>query len=91
MLMRLGSILFALPAIVLLVLYGIELSTVSDCTDQSLFFDYVTNSCIEQKTEQSSYYHRNSTFVDLMLLLSAFGSMLMIWGMLAKGMSRPKD
>lgn len=91
MLMRLGSVLFALPAIVLLVLYGIELSAVSDCADQGLLYDYVTNSCTDQKTEQSSYYHRHSTFVDLALLLSVFGSMLMIWGMMVKGMTRPKD
>ena len=91
MLMRLGSVLFALPAIILLVLYGIELSAVSDCADQDLLYDYVTNNCTDQKTEQSSYYHRHSTFVDLILLVSVVGSMLMIWGMLVKGMTRPKD
>lgn len=90
MLMRLGSILFALPAIVLVVLYGIELSAVSTCADQGLLYDFATNMCSDQVSEQSSYYHRHGTFVDLMLLLSVLGSLLMIWGMLAKGMSRPQ-
>ena len=91
MLMRLGSLIFAVPAIVLLVLYGIELGAVSDCISEGGHYDYTSGLCGTEITEQPSFYLRHRLLVDGMLLLSVVGSLLMTWGMLKKGMTRASN
>jgi len=90
MLTRIGSLIFAIPAVLLILLYGIDLSTASDCTDIGQFYDFANDVCSESPVPGSSYYQRHTTFVNLMLLLSVIGSLMMTWGMLLKGM-QPKD
>ncbi|MDF1762245.1 MAG: hypothetical protein P1U57_02450 [Oleibacter sp.] len=91
MLLRYGSLLFAAPAILLLSLYGIELSAVSECTTQGLSYSYQSGECSSQLIEQMSYYRRHSGLVNSMMLLSMLGSFMMIFGMLKKGMTRPPE
>jgi hypothetical protein len=70
MLIRLGSLIFALPAIALLTLYGLELGDPAA--------DAVT----------ATYYSRHPLLVNIGLLISAIGSLLMCWGMILKGPSQ---
>ncbi|WP_430461646.1 hypothetical protein ACQUQU_02365 [Thalassolituus sp. LLYu03] len=83
--LRVGSLLFALPGILLLALYGIELSSVTDCTQGGGFYDYVQGVCSSTPQEEISYYRRHSGLVNSMMLLSVVGALAMSWGMLLKG------
>lgn len=91
MLMRIGSLVFALPGILLLVLYGLELSTATDCQQQGLFFDALSGQCVSTEPAFSTFYMRHTLLVNLMMLVSVAGAMAMIWGMLLRGMARAKD
>ena len=90
MLTRYGSLLFALPAITLIVAFGFELMSAGQCTDAGLHYDYTSGTCIEEAVPQLSYYQRNTVFINVMLLLSMAGALAMTWGMLLKGM-QPSD
>jgi len=90
MLTRYGSMLFAIPPIILLVFYGLELGTVSDCIAAGGHYDFTTENCSDTPVETLSFYQRHRGLADLSLLLSAFGALMMTWGMLKKGMT-PKD
>ncbi|MEK9712441.1 MAG: hypothetical protein VW258_07730 [Thalassolituus sp.] len=90
MLMRVGSMIFAIPAIMLIALYGIDLSTAGQCIDIGQYYDFANDICSERPVPGSSYYQRHAAFVNIMLLLSVVGSLMMTWGMLVKGM-QPKD
>ncbi|MCD8523373.1 MAG: hypothetical protein LRY66_03915 [Saccharospirillaceae bacterium] len=89
--LRLGSLLFAAPGILLLTLYGLEMSAATDCSQSGGFYDFVNSLCSDKPQPQSSYYQRHSMLVNLMMLLSVIGTFAMIWGMLIKGMARPKE
>jgi|TARA_B100000749_G_scaffold232005_1_gene188829 hypothetical protein len=89
--LRLGSLLFAVPGIILLILYGIEMSAVTECSQSGGFYDFINARCADQPQPQSSYYQRHSTLVNLMMLLSVLGTFAMVWGMLLKGMTRPQQ
>ncbi|WP_419812957.1 hypothetical protein [Bacterioplanoides sp.] len=86
--LRYGSLLFAVPGLLLLVLYGLEMSAVTDCLQQSGSYNFETQTCSEQPQPQSTFYARNTLMVNLMLLLSLLGALAMTWGMLLKGMTR---
>lgn len=87
--MRWGSIIFSLPVILLLSLYGWELSAVNDCIDQGLSYSFDVETCIAEKQDvQSPYYARHTFFVNSMLLLSVLGSIMMTVAMIQRGMQR---
>ncbi|MDK2778759.1 MAG: hypothetical protein KYX62_13965 [Pseudomonadota bacterium] len=89
--LRAGSILFALPAIVLLSLYGIEMSAMTDCSQSGGHYDFIRQVCSASEQPAISYYQRHTLLVNLMMLVSVAGTFAMVWGMLLHGMSRPKD
>lgn len=84
MLTRIGSFIFAAPGILLLVLYGIELSAITDCQQQGLFYDAVTAQCRADAPAFSTFYMRHSLMVNLNLLLATVGAVLMTLGMLKR-------
>jgi hypothetical protein len=87
--MRWGSIIFSLPVILLLSLYGWELSAVNDCIDQGLSYSFDVEKCIAEKQGvQSPYYARHTFFVNSMLFLSVLGSIMMTVAMIQRGMQR---
>ena len=87
--MRWGSIIFSLPAILLLSLYGWELSSVNDCIDQGLSYSFELEQCIDGKQDiRSPFYARHTLFVNSMLLLSVVGSIMMTVAMIQRGMQR---
>jgi len=89
--LRAGSLLFAVPGIILLVLYGLEMSAMTDCTQSGGYYDFMQQACSDTEQPFSSYYQRHALLVNLMLLLSVAGAFAMMWGMILRGMSRPKD
>ena len=90
MLMRLGALFFAVPGIILLICYGLELSAITECQQQNLFYDIATGVCTDIKQPFSSFYMRNAWLVNLMMLISVLGGMAMLWGMVLRGMTRPR-
>lgn len=91
MLLRYGSLLFALPGLLLLTLYGLEMSAVTECSQGGGSYNFENGQCSATKQPQSSYYSRHATFVNLMMLLSVIGALAMTWGMMLKGMTRPQE
>lgn len=87
--LRYGSLLFALPGLLLLTLYGLEMSAVTDCIQQGGSYNFELSQCMTTQQPQSAYYARHPLFVNLMLLLSALGALAMTWGMVLRGMTRP--
>jgi hypothetical protein len=87
--MRWGSIIFSLPVILLLSLYGWELSAVNDCIDQGLSYGFDIGECIDEKQSvESPYYARHTVLVNSMLLLAVLGSVMMTVAMIQRGMQR---
>ena len=87
--MRWGSIIFSIPVILLLSLYGWELSAVNECIDQGLSYSFDLETCIDQKQDvRSPYYARHTFLVNSMLLLSVLGSFMMTAAMIQRGMKR---
>ncbi len=87
--MRWGSIIFSLPAILLLSLYGWELSIVNDCMDLGLSYDFQQEICVEGKQAiHTPFYARHTLLVNGMLLLSVLGSIMMTMAMIKRGMQR---
>ncbi len=87
--MRWGSIIFSLPVILLLSLYGWELSTVNECIDQGLSYSFELEHCVDEKQNvRSPYYARHTVFVNSMLFLAILGSMMMTVSMIKRGMVR---
>lgn len=77
MLMRISTILFAVPGIILLILYGIELSAITQCQESGLFYDTTLKQCIEQQPPFSSFYMRHTLFVNAMLIISTISALIM--------------
>ena len=87
--MRWGSIIFSLPVILLLSLYGWELSTVNDCIDQGMSYSFALETCVDEKQNvRSPYYARHTLFVNSMLIFSVIGSVMMTVAMIQRGMQR---
>jgi len=86
MLMRYGSLLFALPAVILIIAFGLELMSAGACTDTGMHYDFNSGTCTEEAVAQLSYYQRHPLFINSMLLLSLAGALAMTWGMIVKGM-----
>ena len=89
--LRYGSLLFALPGLLLLTLYGLEMSAITDCGQQGGYYNVETGECGQQPQPQSTYYSRHALFVNLMMLVSLLGALAMTWGMLLRGMARSQD
>jgi len=89
--LRAGSVLFALPGIILLVLYGIEMSAMTECLQSGGHFDFINQLCSDTEQPQISYYQRHAVLVNMLMLISVIGMFAMVWGMLKKGMAHPKD
>lgn len=90
MLMRLGALIFAVPGILLLVLYGLEMSAITDCRELGLFYNVTTGECSAEEQPFSTFYMRNSTLVNSMMLLSIAGALALSWGMLVRGMAQQR-
>lgn len=84
MLLRFGSILFAVPGIILLVLYGIELSAATECQQMGLFYNAITGICEETQPVFSTFYLRHTLLVNSMLLVAVVGTVMMTLGMIKK-------
>lgn len=81
MITRIGVIFFTVPCVILLALYGVELSTATDCQQLGLFYDAISKQCVEQKPAFTSFYLRNTYLVNLLLIASSLGAIAMIIGM----------
>lgn len=90
MLMRLGALIFAVPGILLLVLYGLEMSAITDCRELGQFYNVTTGECSTEEQPFSTFYMRNSTLVNSMMLLSVAGALALSWGMLVRGMAQQR-
>lgn len=90
MLMRLGALIFALPGILLLVLYGMEMSAITDCQELGLFYNVSLGECTPDEQPFSTFYMRNSGLVNGMMLLSVAGALALSWGMLVRGMEQQR-
>lgn len=81
MITRIGVIIFTIPCIILLTLYGIELSAATDCQQLGLFYDAYSQQCVENVPAFSSFYMRNAFLVNSMLIIATIGSLALIVGM----------
>ena len=81
MITRIGVIFFTIPGVILLTLYGIELSAATDCQQMGLHFDAISKQCVAQQPAFTSFYLRNTYLVNIMLLASSLGAVAMIIGM----------
>lgn len=88
MLLRYGALLFILPSMALLLLYGLEMSDATVCTENGSYYNPQTQRCEDSPVSYPSYYQRHPLRVNLMLLLSTIGAMMMTWGMLLKHQQR---
>lgn len=86
MLMRISAIVFAVPGIILLILYGIELSAITNCQELGLFYDAHLKQCTTQKPPFNTFYTRNPLLVNGMLAFASLGALSMCLAML----KRPK-
>lgn len=84
MLMRISAIIFAVPGIILLILYGIELSAITNCQELGLFYDAHLKQCTEQKPPFNTFYMRNVLLVNSMLLIASLGAVSMCVAMLKR-------
>ena len=92
MLMKLGSVLFVLPGVLLLWLYNTDLNTIEICQAAEQYYDAASASCVAEYRPTSSYYVRHSGLVNYGMLASVVGILMMTWGMVLKGLTRaPED
>ena len=89
--LRAGSVLFALPGVILLIFYGIEMSAMTDCLQSGKHFDFVNQVCAETEQPIVTFYQRHTLVVNLGMLVSVIGMFAMVWGMMIKGMAHPKN
>lgn len=82
MITRIGVIFFTIPCIILLALYGIELSAATDCQQLGLHYDAFSKQCTDNKPMFSSFYMRNTYLVNIMLLFASTGACALIVGMI---------
>ena len=85
--LRLGTIIFVIPCIVLLFQYGIELSEINECLDWGKAYHYEAGECGDEASyPELSFYQRHPLWVNLLLLSSLVGSVFMTVGMVQKRM-----
>ncbi len=87
MLLRIGSLVFIVPVIVLVAVYSIDMSAISDCLVREQGYDPDTGQCIDTDQSPPTFYARHTIIINLSLLLSILGAMAMTWGMILKGPS----
>lgn len=88
MLMRISSIIFAVPGIILLIFYGLELSAMSQCQDIGLFYDVISKECVTTKPAFNSFYMRNSGWVNGLLGVASIGALAMCYAMLGRAKAK---
>lgn len=81
MITRIGVIFFTIPCIILLTLYGIELSAATECQQLGLHYDALSKQCVDISPAFSSFYMRNAYLVNIMLVIATAGAAAMIVGM----------
>jgi len=91
MLMRIGTIVFVLPVVLLLVVYSIDLNNFTECDQLGLSYSTETGNCEAGEVQVTTYYSRHPLLVNLSMLVATFGTFAMIWGMVLKGMTRSQD
>ncbi len=89
MITRIGVIIFTIPCIILLTLYGIELSAATDCQQLGLYYDAFSKQCTDIKPAFSSFYMRNAFLVNIMLIIASVGSAALIIGMVQSKRANP--
>ncbi|MBM94448.1 MAG: hypothetical protein CMI09_01160 [Oceanospirillaceae bacterium] len=88
MLIRIGSIVFVIPVILLLVVYSLDMSAISDCLAQDMTYDPDADTCVAGSEYPPTFYTRHPMLVNLSLVASIIGTLVMTWGMILKGPSR---
>src|SRR5690554_5358060 len=81
MITRIGVIIFTIPCIILLTLYGIELSAATDCQQLGLFYDAYSQQCVETAPAFSILYLRNAFLVISVLIIATNRSLALIVSM----------
>jgi len=90
--LRWGSILLFLPSVVLVTLYMIEAQSAAHCVQGGGSWDYVKGLCDEGQThEVVTFMARHGAWVNISMLVSVIGLAMTTWGMILKGMAKPKD
>lgn len=90
--LRWGSILLFLPSVLLVTHYMIEAQDVAHCVHVKGSWDFIKGLCdMENKQEFIPYSARYGWAVNLGMLVSIVGLGMMTWGMITRGMGKPKD
>ncbi|MDP2506588.1 MULTISPECIES: hypothetical protein [unclassified Oceanobacter] len=92
-LLRYGTLLCVLPAVALLIVYGLDLSAITECQQQGLTYSPELGSCIASAEPITTYYARHTLIINISLLIATAGALAMTVGMVLKGPSqgRQKD
>lgn len=91
MLLRIGTIAFTLPVVLLLIVYSIDLNHITDCEQMGLTYSPASGQCESGDVQLTSYYSRHTLLINLSMLVATVGTFAMIWGMVLKGMTRSQD
>jgi len=90
--LRWGMIMLFLPSIVLVTLYTLEVQDVAQCEQIKGSWDYVKGLCdMDEKHEFIPYSARHGWAVNIGMLISIVGLVMGTWGMIMRGMGKPKD
>ena len=90
--LRWGSILLFLPSVLLVTHYMIEAQDAAQCVHLKGSWDFLKGVCdMENKHEFVAYSTRYGWAVNLGMLVSIVGLVLMTLGMIGRGMGKPKD
>ncbi|MFK4750919.1 hypothetical protein [Oceanobacter antarcticus] len=90
-LLRFGTLICVLPAVALLIVYGLDLSRITDCQQQGLSYSPALGSCIAATEPVMTYYARHSLLINISLLIATAGALAMTLGMVLKGPSQGRQ
>ncbi len=89
--LRWGMILLFLPSILLVSHYTLEAQDVVQCEYAKGSWDFVKGVCdFQNQHEFIPYSARYGWVVNVAMLLSLVGLVMGTWGMITRGMGRPK-
>jgi hypothetical protein len=90
--LRWGMILMALPLLLLVGLYTLEVQAVVACESDGGVYDFVKGVCeASGPTVFVSFAARHPWLVNIGMLLALAGTCMTTLGMIKKGMAHPKD
>lgn len=90
--LRWGMIMLFLPSILLVTHYTLEAQDAVQCQYAKGSWDYVKGLCdMVHKHEFIPYSARYGWAVNLGMLISLVGLVMGTWGMILRGMGKPKD